>query len=240
MSLSEPIQLDDVIDTKLLGPEHTDTAVPDTLTSETGETGETCESESERDHHLENLRRWDRIPIDAFRRMRSASTATDFVDKMHVVGTPHAPKPSDGFSYGSSVGAMMRGSPLTTALWEAGNSGPRTERSAGAITENQRGKLSSLLASPVLLPARDGDRTPTAERQQQHQQQHNSYLGFAAQRAAFTSQNIKSRKELRKEKKRNRKFFGSAPSQIRHNHFPNSKTRATSSMQRSSIPSLSL
>ncbi|EJD07567.1 uncharacterized protein FOMMEDRAFT_150105 [Fomitiporia mediterranea MF3/22] len=223
----EPIQLDDVIDTKFLEPERSDATVPDSAASETGEVMDTCESDSERARHIENLRRWDRIPIDAFRKTRAAGATGDFiVNKMDVVGTPRAPRPSDGFSYGSAVGSMLRGSPLSTALWNSGSSGAQTEHNNSTPRGNRRGKLASLMVSPMLLPVRDGDRTPTSERQQQH--------------AQLAQQNVKSRKELRKEKKRSRKFFGSATSHTRHNHFPNSKSRATASMQRSSIPSLSL
>lgn len=211
--------------------------MPESAASETGEAlemTETCESDSGRGHHLANLRRWDTIPIDAFRKTRTYSTENDLTDTMSmVIGTPRAPRPSDGFSYGSAAGGVMRGSPA--ALW-----GSNVLQPPSSPSENRRGKLSSLLVSPILLPVRDGDRTPTAERQhqRQQQQQQRTYSGFASQHAAYTQQNIKSRKELRKEKKRNRKAFASATSHVRHNHFPNAKSRATSSMQR--IPSLNL
>ncbi|KAL5492409.1 hypothetical protein ACEPAI_3856 [Sanghuangporus weigelae] len=200
----EPIQLDDIIDAKLLEPERSDATIPESTASETGETLETletCESDSERDRHLENLRRWDTIPIDAFRKTRTFGATNDLTDEMNIaIGTPRAPRPSDGFSYGSAASGMMRGTPLSGTLW---GSNAQVLHQPSSPTENRRGKLASLLVSPVLLPVRDGDHTPTVERQQQRQQQQYTYSGFAGQHAAYTQQNIKSRKELRKEKKRN-------------------------------------
>ncbi|KAL5536910.1 hypothetical protein ACEPAF_733 [Sanghuangporus sanghuang] len=203
LPLGEPIQLDDIIDAKLLEPERSDATIPESTASETGETVETletCESDSERDRHLENLRRWDTIPIDAFRKTRTFGAANDLTDELNIaIGTPRAPRPSDGFSYGSAARGMMRGTPLSATLW---GSNAQALHQPSSPTENRRGKLASLLISPVLLPVHDGDHTPTAERHQRQQQQH-TYLGFAGQHAAYTQQNIKSRKELRKEKKRN-------------------------------------
>ncbi|KAL5531669.1 hypothetical protein ACEPAG_4546 [Sanghuangporus baumii] len=200
----EPIQLDDIIDAKLLEPERSDATMPESTASEIGETLETletCESDSERDRHLENLRRWDTIPIDAFRKTRTFGAANDLTDEMNIaIGTPRAPRPSDGFSYGSAASGMMRGTLLSATLW---GSNVQALHQPSSPTENRRGKLASLLVSPVLLPVRDGDHTPTAERQHQRQQQQHTYSGFAGQHAAYTQQNIKSRKELRKEKKRN-------------------------------------
>lgn len=69
----EPIKLDDVINTALLGSDASDMVpVPESTASELGETGE---SDSERDRHLEALRRWEFIPMDAFRRSRAAGAA---------------------------------------------------------------------------------------------------------------------------------------------------------------------
>ena len=48
--------------------------VPDSAVSEMGETGE---SDTERDRHLEALRRWEFIPMDAFRRTRAAGAANE-------------------------------------------------------------------------------------------------------------------------------------------------------------------
>ncbi|KAH8116411.1 hypothetical protein DFH11DRAFT_1208673 [Phellopilus nigrolimitatus] len=242
---SEPIKLDDVLDAAFLEPEPSDAPVPDTPASETGE------SDSERDRHLENLRRWDRIPIDAFRKTRVAGgTDLALVEKMGVTSPVlRAPRPADGFSYGSAVGGMLRGNPLNPAFWESDCEATKSVGRKAAGRGPRPGRM-SVIVSPVILPARDGDRTPTNERDR-HQMHHaphqqHSYLGFAGQRAAQAhAQNIKSRKELRKEKKRNRKFFGSTSSHIRHNHFPNMKGRSSGSMQRSnfsssSIPSLSI
>ncbi|KAI5121506.1 hypothetical protein M0805_006543 [Coniferiporia weirii] len=245
--LAEPIKLDDVLDTALLESQPSDNPLPESTASETGE------SDSERDRHLQNLQRWDRIPIDAFRKTRVAGTVGDLtldVDKMGVVPpTPRAPRPADGFSYGSAVGGMLRGSPLNTSFWESG-SGSGVPRSGSRKTNLRGGRAGRMpvVISPVILPVRDGDSTPTNERHHHHhhhhQQQH-AYLGFSGQHAAHAhAQNIKSRKELRKEKKRNRNFFGPSAASVRQ-HFPNLKNRSSSGMQRSnhgssSIPSLSI
>ena len=241
---AEPIRLDDVLDSAFLEPEPPSSSqVHDSAPSETGDN----ESESELNKHLESLRRWDRIPIDTFRKTRSAGTANELVSEKPV-GPPvrRAPRPADGFSYGSAAGGMLRGSPLSASLWDSDSSTAIKNTPKQQKPARRPGRM-SVIISPVILPVRDTDRTPTNEHHQILQQQ--TFLGYTGAHKVPHSlnhaQSAKSRKELRKEKKRKRKFFGSPAQNFRRNHFPNSKSRSTGSMQRSnfgssSVPPLSI
>lgn len=240
---AEPIRLDDVLDSAFLEAEPPSSQVPDSAASETGDN----ESDGEHHKHLENLHRWDRIPIDTFRKTRSAGAAVDLVpaDKTVIQPLRRAPRPADGFSYGSAAGGMLRGSPLSATLWDSDSSAANAAIVKQQKSTRRSGRM-SVIISPVILPVRDADRTPTNDHHQLLQQQ--AYLGYTGAHKihhAFNHAQVsKSRKELRKEKKRNRKFFGSPAQNIRRNHFPNAKSRSTSSMQRShfssSVPPLSI
>ncbi len=210
-----------------------------------------------RNKHMQNLRRWDRIPMNTFRKSRAVAGEPDLVipmpDKMGVASWPsptsRVPRPADGFSYGSAAGAMLRGSSLSTALFN-GDSSTETGMVDASGRSKQRRRTTgkgraSVLISPVIMPLgdRDGDRTPTNEGQQPYQ----SYA--SQQQALMRAANIKSRKELRREKKRQRQVGAGSPAsqhlqhQHHHNHFPNGKSRGFNSSQRSfsgSIPTLSI
>ena len=247
--MQDPIRLDDVFDTTFLEPASSDAPPPPDSTSTT-QSMETDPSDFEHGQHLDNFQRWDRVPINVFRTSRQATSGDDLViaERNVITCTPQAPRPSDGFSYGSAVGGMLRGSPLSTTLWEStGSPGIKDEQARAAAMD----KISSLLLSPVLAPARDDNKTPTAKNRRQEQEaEQQVFLGFETQTRSAQSQNhhqqhhaanLKSRKEMRREKKQNKKFFGGPPSHARHNHFPNAKGRASGSMQRTaSVPSLSL
>ncbi|KAJ3819761.1 hypothetical protein F5878DRAFT_724409 [Lentinula raphanica] len=120
---------------------------------------------------------------------------------------------------------VMKSSPLSTMLWHNRNSSSRQQRSMG------------YMLSPELGPMRDGDRTPTNS-----SQKHNG----------SPPSNSKSRQELRRERKLKRKSHKPVNHHKQqhlhhqHHHHPNSKTRSTSSFQRSNafnnspVPSLSI
>lgn len=234
--LNEPIQLDDVFDTTFLSSDVP--APPDsTPIAPVVEPMETEPSDSVHGRHVENLNRWDHIPINAFRKTREMGGVDDELHgRLNVMTrTSQAPRPSDGFSYGSAMGGMLCGSPLNTALWESTSSSPFRDEQ----TQAKMDSLTSLLLSPVLLPSRDDNRTPTNDKQVL--QQHMLDLGSSSSshRSIHHAANLKTRKEMRKEKKRNRKFFSNAPAHTQHKHFPNAKGRSSGSMQRSSsVPSL--
>ena len=248
--MHHPIRLDDVFDTTLLEAAPSD--VPEAPeAASTSAPMETEPSDSERTGNLDNLQRWDRVPINAFRNATKAGEPDVIAEKISIITrTPQAPKPSDGFSYGSAMGGMLRGSPLSTTLWEStGSPSSKNELVRSATMD----KISSLLLSPVMVPSRDDNKTPTADshrQKTQQQQDQQMWLGFETNSQRQQSQNhhqqhhaanLKSRKEMRKEKKRNKKFFGGPPPHMRHNHFPNAKGRSSGSMQRTaSVPSLSI
>lgn len=173
----------------------------------------------------ETLNRWDRIPVGTFRRTRETSM---------LESTPG----SDGgiASLYPAISALLNNDMLGT---------PKTK---GKTTSSKKrlksGTSSTLVVSPVLLPVRDrdGDRTPTGNG-------HPLYNPFQQN---DQTRHQKSRKELRKEKAMmKRKMIGkhAQPSPRSHqhthrHHYPNMKTRGTSSVQRfassSHVPHLNL
>jgi hypothetical protein len=131
---------------------------------------------------------------------------------------------SDTPAPGTDYGSMMKASPLSAMLWQ----------NKGKALKHSR----KMDVSPVILPVRDrdGDRTPTNAPPHQPPPQHN-----------YNNHSHKSRKELRRERKLKRK---SGPVHHQHHqhhfhhHHPNSKTRSSSSSQRtnffSSVPPLNI
>lgn len=167
----------------------------------------------------ENLTRWDRIPVGTFRRTRETSM---------LESTP-----------GSDTG-IANLYPAISALLNSDMLG--TPRSKGAKLKGKArkapksGTSSTLVISPVLLPVRDGDRTPTNG---------TVYNPF---HPSEHSHQQKSRKELRKEKAiMKRKMVGKYAPQpsMRNNphahrhHYPNMKSRGSSSVQRTQFASSS-
>ncbi|OCH85790.1 hypothetical protein OBBRIDRAFT_821387 [Obba rivulosa] len=163
--------------------------------------------------HIKNLSRWDRIPMATFRRTRESA----IVSGIESAGS------DTGLAGYSGMGTMIG----STMLAQRASDKKSRRRS--------KAKGSNLAAmSPVLLPVRDGERTPTYGAHGQQQNHH-----------------MKTKKELRKEKammKRKMLSKPRFPPQPRaHHHHPNNKTRASSSMQRgghfgsnSFVPSMSL
>lgn len=251
--MRDSIRLDDVFDTTLLEATPSDVPAPPENASTSVSVGAHALN-SDRTS-LDILQRWDRVPISSFRNSRNAGEDVGIAEKLGIITrTPQATRLSDGFSYGSAMGGMLRGSPLSTALWESTGSASSKDEQVRTATID---KMSSLLLSPALLPARDDNKTPTADSHQKAQQQQQGqdqdqemWLGFEthspqqhiqSQRQQHHAENLRSRKEMRKEKKRNKKFFGGPPPHIRHNHFPNARGRSSGSMQRSgSVPSLNI
>ncbi|TDL23663.1 hypothetical protein BD410DRAFT_786910 [Rickenella mellea] len=209
---TEPIELHDVLESSFLEAEPLDVQTTESDPNADG-------TELELHRHLQNLSRWERIPLDTFRRTRMAG-GTGGLEAINTAphGSYRTPKPADGFSYGSSVGGMMRGSPLSATLWQS-QSPPRNKKANGRANY-------SVLLSPVILPVRDGEQTPTNN---QGQNIHHHLFGH--------SPNSKSRKEMRKEKKRNRKMMNAANAHHHRQHYPNAKKRSTGSMQRSNFSS---
>lgn len=216
---TDPLSLQDVLEDEFL-----DTEESDHMDSEAG---------AELKRHMKSLARWDVIPMDVFRRTRSStgglmSNVTLLAPWLNAPSTSRAPQTSDGICYGSPAGGMMRESPFSSkTLWD----------SSVASTSRQKGKGKGspnplLQMSPILLPIRDGDQTPTPNHKL-HQARND-----LQQQLFGRAQNVKSRKELRKEKKRNRKI-GSAAAARQRQHFPNMKCRSSGSMQRSHMHSSS-
>lgn len=173
-------------------------------------------SDGEARKNLKNLNRWDHISVGAFRQTRETGALPDNRADW-ISDTP-----------GSSVdlGNMMKASPLSAMLWPNKKS-------------KKKGPASPPFASPIILPVRDGDRTPT-----------NHPPNYQTPPQNQNKQSHKSRKELRRERKLKRKNYGPVHNQNQHHqyhshhHHPNSKTRSTSAAQRtnffSSIPPMNL
>lgn len=212
-SLAEPIELDDVLDSSYLDSE------PEMSL------GNGTASEGELHRHLQSLSRWDRVPVGTFRFTRESAAASNDIPSSPGWAS-EAPKTatSDVLSYSN----VMKSSPLSTMLWH--DKGPPPKATPG--------KNRSVVISPVLLPVRDGDRTPThvPHNQPSHNQQPPH----------------KTRKESRREMKMlKRKTHGPVHHHHHqyhhHNHHPNMKSRSTGSVQRtnffsspSSVPPLNI
>jgi hypothetical protein len=212
---AEAIDLHDVLDVSFLEAE---AAEPLPLSSTS-----TSEGEASR-RHLHSMNRWDHIPMGTFRRTReSGAIITDNASTSWQAETPRV-SPADGFAQGSS--GMLKSSPFSEITWHGrGSNPPKGTRRPSRASKN-------VVISPVILPVRDGDRTPTNVPpyhsppyiQRDHTQR-------------------KSRKEARRETKMKRKSYGPVHHQhqhhqrqlFQHNHHPNSKSRSTSSMQRTNF-----
>ncbi|KAG1831300.1 hypothetical protein EV424DRAFT_1372699 [Suillus variegatus] len=200
-SLAEPIELDDVLDSSYLDSE------PEMSL------GNGTASEGELHRHLQSLSRWDRVPVGTFRFTReSAVSSNDIPSSPGWASEPPKTATSDVLSYSN----VMKSSPLSTMLWH--DKGPPPK----ATPRKNR----SVVISPVILPVRDGDRTPThvPHNQPSHNQQPPH----------------KTRKESRREMKMlKRKTHGPVHHHHHqyhyHNHHPNMKSRSNGSVQRTNF-----
>ncbi|GJJ11268.1 hypothetical protein Clacol_005500 [Clathrus columnatus] len=122
------------------------------------------------DAHLRNLTRWDRVPVSTFRRSRTANVG------MLPVTAP----PSDGVSYGSTGGHVLRRSPGSVPLWLRDK--PPHNQTPGSVT-----------VSPVIFPVRAGEKMTVVMEEFQDPSENPTVgnIGFA-----------KSHKQKRKEKKK--------------------------------------
>ncbi|KAI0044741.1 hypothetical protein FA95DRAFT_1608270 [Auriscalpium vulgare] len=209
---AEPIRLDDVLDASLLDSDPYDPATY--LGSSSTAEAETSAAEDER--HLQSLSRWDRIPMGTFRRTRESGLMSDGAGE---------------------YGGMLRNSPFSS-MWTAGKPpSPSSSPLARKAATKKRGKgRMDVVISPVILPVRDGDHTPTG-----------------AGQGGYTPPHAKPRKEResRRDKAMKRKAMMSSTPGRRHQqqnhhhgHHPNGKGRAAGSVQRAgfggAVPPLSL
>lgn len=203
IQLGEPIKLDDVLDSTFLGsePEVEMSAIPD----------------SEGEQKLaQSLSRWDRVPVGAFRLTReSVASTSDAPTSPGWTSEPVKSTVHEVHSYGNA----LKSSPLHTMLWNDKN----------RIKEGRR-KSRGLIISPVLLPIRDGDRTPT------HIPYHHDLHSNHRQQQQTPFKNRKeSRREMKMMKRKTHPPSQHYDHHQRHhhrNHHPNMKSRGNASVQR--------
>ncbi|KXN81525.1 hypothetical protein AN958_04462 [Leucoagaricus sp. SymC.cos] len=171
--LADSIDLDDVLEASYLAPESSETG-DNSLTKRVGGDVEEDDKLSS-GKHLQNLNRWDLISVGAFRQTReNGGWSSD--------NHPHTPHSSVDYNN------IMRASPLSAIMW------PKEKE-----RQRRRRNLSEPMSiSPVILPVRDGDRTPTAACS--HQQR-----GFDQ---TFNKNSQKLRKESKRERKLKKKNWG--------------------------------
>ncbi|KAI0319623.1 hypothetical protein OF83DRAFT_1170035 [Amylostereum chailletii] len=138
LPLAEPIRLDDVLDASMLDSDPFD-APPDTELS-------SCDMhDDDGGRLLQNLSRWDRVPMNAFRRTRESGLMSDSA---------------------TEYGHLIRSSPFSGTLWTRDEDTDHIP-SPTATSKSKKGRKGKgrmdVMISPVLLPVRDrdGDRTPT-------------------------------------------------------------------------------
>ncbi|KAJ3576463.1 hypothetical protein NP233_g424 [Leucocoprinus birnbaumii] len=202
--VTESIKLDDVLDASYLAPESSETSDHSLIKRAGGSLEEDEHLSSGK--HLQNLNRWDLISVGAFRQTReNGGWSSD--------NHPHTPHSSVDYNN------IMRASPLSAIMW------PKEKE-----RQRRRTLTEPMSISPVILPVGDGDRTPTGSGgQQQNGFNHN-----------LLKNTQKPRKESKRERKLKKKNWGPVHHQHSHHHHwhnhqhhPNSKTRGTSSNQRS-------
>ncbi|KAI9440500.1 hypothetical protein H4582DRAFT_1812111, partial [Lactarius indigo] len=221
LPLSEPIRLDDVLDTSILDSDPVDTpATPSKPYDIIGEPETSATDDRER--HLQNLSRWDRVPMSTFRHTRESG---------HV---------SDGPS-NLAYGDIIRSSPFN-GVWSSDRGHNKPSGSPSKKGKGKRKGSLNMVISPVILPVRDrdGDHTPNGPTigQNNHNPLHSK---------------PRKDKESRRDKMLKRKtLMGTAigrrhqQQQHSHGHHPNSKGRASGSIQRpgvfsgGSVPPLNL
>lgn len=205
---TDAIDLDDVLDASMLDSEPAYNS--DEPSTGSWATPKTPVSGT----HTRSLTRWDRIPVATFRRTRE----TPMLET--------APASDNGASSRFvSIGALnddMLGTPK-----------PGT-KSKALLKKRSKGKANAqlLLISPVLMPVRDGDRTPTNAGP-------SAYNPFQQQQDLLHQQ--RTRRDQRKDKmllkkRMMGKYASDSPNRPvqRHHrtHYPNMKSRASGSMQR--------
>ncbi len=158
-----PIELDDVLNAALLD-DKVDMTMVEMLEPDDGVSKTTGKS------LLLNFKRWERVPIGAYRRLRMGGAAN---------GNLNAVRLADGFSYGSTsaTGGLSPQTTRSNTLWEASSltrtSKPRKKktlhtRSRSTISQfsvgiespsPSRGRSTKrkVLISPVILPMKDSD-----------------------------------------------------------------------------------
>ena len=139
LSSTEAIELDDVLDSSLLDSE------PPTEEFETDVPGSQSESspvKSTASPHLQNLSRWERIPMATFRRTRESAVASGVDGAASDSGLGVLP-------YHRNIGAMMGGMSLFTPPRPLG-----LDKMSRASARKRKVRHSHG-PSPTLLPARD-------------------------------------------------------------------------------------
>jgi hypothetical protein len=202
IGLGEPIKLDDVLDPTFLDSE------PEMEMS----TIPDCEGEQ---ILAQSLSRWDRVPVDAFRLTRE-SAASDVPTSPGWNSEAAKSSVPEAHSYRN----VLKSSPLHTMLWnDKGGTKDKPRKSGGVII------------SPVLLPVRDGDRTPTHI--PYHHELHSNQR--QPQNTPFKTRK-ESRREMRMMKPKihapNHHHFDHHQRHHRRNHHPNMKSRGNASVQR--------
>lgn len=202
--LGEPIKLDDVLDSTLLDSE------PETHTQTI------LDSEGEQ-KLVQSLSRWDRVPVGAFRLTReSAASTSDVPASPGWTSEPAQSSARDARSYGNA----LKSSPLHTMLWH----------DKSAVKEKSR-KSGGMNISPMLLPVRDGARTPTHV--PYHYDLHSNH--HHEQQTPYKNRK-ESRREMKMMKRKTHaptyKHYDQHQRHHRRNHHPNMKSRGNASVQR--------
>lgn len=205
--------MDDVLDTSILDSDPVDSPPP--LEQSYNTIGDPeASAADDRERHLHSLNRWERIPMGAFRRTRENCPLTDSPGEL-------------------GYGSIIRNSPFN-GVWPSDR---KRNQPSGSPSKKGKGKRRGsrtridMDISPVIMPVRDrdGDHTPT---------------GHTISQTGHSPLHSKPRKdkESRRDKMLKRKALMGTSIGRRHqqqhhahSHHPNSKGRASGSMQRTGV-----
>ncbi|KAH9852082.1 hypothetical protein C2E23DRAFT_922529 [Lenzites betulinus] len=219
LSSTEAIELDEVLDSSLLDSE------PSTQDCDTDIPDPHSQSSPIKGSHIQNLSRWDRIPMATFRRTRETATAS---------GVDGAASDTGLGAYRGYMGGAL---PLFS---------PPLDKMSRASARKRKSRQSHSHGTSPTLPARDGALgSPFAPAGS------GSGSGSHQQQGSKSKKELKKEKAMMKRKlvaKSSQHRYSQPHRGHHHHHLPNHKSRATSSLQRtnffagsgSGIPSLTI
>jgi hypothetical protein len=152
-SLSQSMDLDDVLEASYLGADSSEASDNSPTKRANGKAAEGDNLSSAK--HMESLNRWDLISVGAFKQTReNGGWSSD--------NLPHTPHSSVDYN------SIMKPSPLSAIMW------PKEKEK---VRKRRKGK-EPMPISPVILAVRDGDPTASDSGNQQRNENFNKHMPY--------------------------------------------------------------